>query len=159
MKKTEKIIVSVLTIALGVLLMVLQADVISILMTVVGVTLIVFGVLDVFDKRMPPAVVKAIFGVVIVLCSWVAVNAIIYLVAAALLTLGILSLYEKVKSRIPCAGLWQTVCSYACSALFVIIGVTLFFCGEEESDWIFVFSGILTVLQGGLLLIDACTDD
>ena len=159
MKKTEKIILAVLTMALGILLVVLNADIISILMTVLGVALLVFGIIDVFDKRIPPAVIKAVAGAVIILCSWVAVGAVLYVVAAALLVLGILTLYEKIKVHVQCVALWQTICHYATSILFIVIGILLLFNENNQAEWVFVISGICTVLQGGLVLLDACTDD
>ena len=159
MRKTEKIIVAVLTMALGVLLVVLKADVISILMTVLGVALIVFGIIDLLDKRIPPAVIKAVSGALIILCSWVAVGVVLYVVAAVLLVLGILTLYEKIKVSAHCIVLWQTVCHYATSILFIVIGILLLFNKNNGAEWVFVVSGICTVLQGGLVLLDAFTDE
>ena len=65
MKKSEKIITALITIALGVLFIVLRGDLISILMTVLGLGLIAFGVLDLIDKRIPPAVVKFVGGAIV----------------------------------------------------------------------------------------------
>ncbi len=159
MKKTEKIIVAVLTIALGILLVVLKADIVSILMTVLGVALIVFGIMDIFEKLIPPSIVKIVAGALIILCSWVFVGAVLYVVAAALLVLGILSIYEKIKTHVQCMTFWQTVCNYATSVLFIVIGVLLLFNEGDGAKWVFICSGILTVLQGGLVLLDAFTDD
>jgi hypothetical protein len=159
MRKTEKIIVAISTMALGILLVVLKADIISILMTVLGVALLVFGVIDVLDKRIPPAVIKAVSGALIILCSWVAVGVVLYVVAAVLLVLGILTLYEKIKVSAQCIVLWQTVCHYATSVLFIVIGILLLFNKNNQAEWVFVVGGICTVLQGGLVLLDAFTDD
>ena len=159
MKKSEKIIVAVLTIALGVLLVVLKADIISILMTVLGVALIVFGVMDFFNKLIPPAIIKTVCGALIILCSWVVVGAVLYVVAAALLVLGILTLYEKIKMGIQCVTFWQTVCHYATSVLFIITGILLLFNEGNSAAWVFVCSGICIVLQGGLLLLDAFIEE
>ena len=62
MKKSERLITALITIALGVLLIVLRGDLISILMTVVGLGLIALGVMDLIDNRIPPAVVKLVGG-------------------------------------------------------------------------------------------------
>ena len=101
MKKTEKIITALLTIALGVLLIVLRGKLVSILMTVVGVGLIAFGIMDLFDRLFPPAVIKLVVGLVVILCGWVIVGAVLYVVAALLIIAGILLLYEKYDTRTP----------------------------------------------------------
>ena len=93
MKKTEKIISALLTIALGVLLIVLKGNVISILMTVLGLGLITFGVFDFFHNLVPPAVIKTVIGAIVILCGWVIVEAVLYVLAAALFIVGILLLY------------------------------------------------------------------
>ena len=159
MKKTEKIVAAIVTIALGILLMVLQGQIISILMTVLGVTLVALGVMDLLNKLVPPAVVKLVAGVVVVICGWAIISAVLYVVAAGLIIVGILMLYEKVRNHAQCATLWQTVCEYAMPAVFLVIGILLLFNQGNTVAWVFIISGILTVLEGGLLLIDAFYDD
>ena len=97
MKKTEKLISALATITLGVLLIILQGSVVSILMTVLGVGAIVFGVIDLFNKNFPHAVVKIVCGVVIIICGWVIVSAVLYVLAGLLLIVGILLVYEKIR--------------------------------------------------------------
>ena len=159
MKKTEKIISALLTIALGVLLIVLKGNIISILMTVLGVGLVVFGILDLINKLIPPAVTKIVVGVVVILCGWLIVSAVLYVLAALLLIAWILLLYEKIKNRVVCSTLWYTICEYAVPAVFLIIGSLLLFNQGNTVVWVFILSGIFTIVEGGLLLISAFGDD
>lgn len=159
MKKSERLITALITIALGVLLIVLRGDLISILMTVVGLGLIALGVMDLIDNRIPPAVVKLVGGVVVIVCGWVIVEAVLYLVAGALLIAGILLLYEKIKSRSRCDTLFYTVCEYAVPAVFLVIGTLLMFNQGNTVNWVFIFGGIFTIIEGGLLLVGALSDD
>ena len=98
MKKTEKIVAAGLTIALGILLMLLKADIISIIMTVLGGGWIALGLVDLVHKLVPPAIVKIVAGAVVILCGWIIVSAVLYIVAAMLLIAGIILLYEKIKN-------------------------------------------------------------
>ncbi|MBQ8686051.1 MAG: DUF308 domain-containing protein [Clostridia bacterium] len=159
MKKSEKIVTALATIALGVLLIVLRGDLISILMTVLGVGLAAFGVMDLFNRRFPPAIVKLVFGLVVIVCGWVIVEAVLYLVAAVLLIAGILLLYEKIKNKVSCATLFYTLCEYAIPIVFIVIGTLLMFNQGNTVDWVFVVGGIFTVIEGGLLLVGAFADD
>ena len=144
MKKSERLITALITIALGVLLIVLRGDLISILMTVVGLGLIALGVMDLIDNRIPPAVVKLVGGVVVIVCGWVIVEAVLYLVAGALLIAGILLLYEKIKSRSRCDTLFYTLCEYAVPVVFLVIGTLLMFNQGNTVNWVFIFGGIFT---------------
>ena len=159
MKKSERLITALITIALGVLLIVLRGDLISILMTVVGLGLIAFGIMDLIDNRIPPAVVKLVGGVVVIVCGWVIVEAVLYLVAGALLIAGILLLYEKIKNHSRCATLFYTLCEYAVPVVFLVIGTLLMFNQGNTVKWVFIFGGIFTIIEGGLLLVGALGDD
>lgn len=159
MKKTDKIITALLTIALGVLLIVLRGKLVSILMTVLGLGLVSFGVMDLFSRLFPPAVIKIVIGLVIVLCGWVIVEAVLYVVSALLIIAGILLLYEKIRFRETCATLLFTLCEYAVPAVFLIIGTLLLFNNGGVARWVFYFSGAFTILAGGLLLVGAFSGD
>ena len=155
MKKTEKIISALLTIALGVLLILLKGDVISILMTVLGLGLIAFGVVDFCNVVIPPAVIKTVVGAIVILCGWVIVEAVLYVLAAILLIAGILLLYDKIRNKTICPVLWQTVCEYAVPVVFVLIGVFLLFNQGNTVSWVFIASGVFTIFEGGLLLVNS----
>ena len=159
MKKTEKIIAALLTIALGVLLIALRGTLVSILMTVLGVGLIAFGVMDLFDRLVPPAVIKIVVGLVVILCGWVIVEAVLYVVAALLLIAGILLLYERIKRKPCCSAIVQTLCEYAAPAISLVIGPLLLFNQGNTVNWVFILSGAFTIVEGGLLLVGAFTGD
>lgn len=159
MKKSQRLITALVTIAFGVLLIVLRGDLISILMTVVGLGLIAFGIMDLIDSRIPPAVVKLVSGVVVIVCGWVIVEAVLYLVAGALLIAGILLLYEKIKTHSRCATFFYTLCEYAVPAICIVLGVLLMFNQGNTVEWVFILGGIFTIIEGGLLLVGALSDD
>ena len=97
-------------------------------------------------------------GVVIILCGWLIVAAVLYLLAAVLLITGILMLYEQIKKGV-CKELWKTVCSYAVPVVFILIGLLLMFNQGNTVNWVFVISGIFTVIEGGLFLVNSIIDD
>lgn len=159
MKTSEKIISAIVTMALGVLLLVVKGDVISILMTVVGISLIVLGILDIFYRLVPPAVVKIVVGAVIILFGWVIEQAVLYILGAILLIVGILILYNKIKRKVYCRCILHTIFEYAAPALFILIGMMFLFQQEKTLNLIFVISGILTIMEGGVLLANALMED
>lgn len=159
MKKSEKIIAAVLTMVIGVLLIALKGKFIGVIATVVGVSLAVLGLVDLFGGKIPTAVVKLVVGVLIVICGFAVVRAVVYLICAALLITGVLVLYDKLKNGLRCMGLLQKICEIAIPSVCIAIGMLLLFHNLKIINIIFVLCGILCLAEGGLILFNAFDED
>jgi hypothetical protein len=159
MKKTEKIITALFIVALGVLLICLRGELIKLLMTVLGLGLIALGVMDIFSKQIPPAIVKIVGGIVAIVCGWTIVSVVLYLIAAVLLVCGILLLYDKYKRRVNCESILSAIFEYATSVFFVVIGLLLLFNQGNTVNWVFITVGIFTILEGAILFANAVVGD
>jgi len=152
LKNKEKFLSAFFTIALGILLIVMKQDLISIFMTIFGISLIILGILDFFAKDMTGAVIKCVLGVLIIVFGWTIASAVVYIVAAGLLILGILGLYDLVRVKNLCVHGFDALRAYALPIGCIVIGLILFF---NQWDWIFVLAGMCTVIEGALLFMDA----
>lgn len=159
MKKSEKITAAILTMVVGVLLIAMQDNFIGLLMSIAGVCLIVLGVVDIFHHFIPPAVVKIVSGILIIVCGWVLVEAVLYVIAAMLLIAGVLLLYDKIRKRVVCDSLFKTILEYALPSVFILIGIFLLFHQAVALEIIFVVTGILTLIEGAILLIEAFDEE
>ena len=159
MKKSEKITAAILTMVVGVLLIAMQDNFIGLLMTIAGVCLIVLGVVDIFHRFIPPAVIKIVSGILIIVCGWVLVEAVLYVIAAMLLIAGVLLLYDKIRKRVVCDSLFKTILEYALPSVFILIGIFLLFHQAVALEIIFVVTGILTLVEGAILLIEAFDEE
>ena len=159
MKKTERIIAAVLTMVVGILLIAMQDKFIGLLMSIAGACLIVLGVVDLCHRYVPPAVVKIVSGVLIIVCGWILVEAVLYIVSAMLLIAGILVLYDKIKKRVRCDTLFKTILEYALPAMFIAIGCLLLFHQAFALEIIFVVVGCLTLIEGSILLLEAFDEE
>ncbi len=159
MKKSEKIIAAVLTMVLGVLFILLKDDFIGLLMTIAGVALIILGVIDIVNKLVPPAVVKIVTGALVIVCGWIIVEAILYICAGILLVFGILLLYYKIKNNVRGCTLWQTILEFVTPVICIAIGIVLLFYSPSIVNFIFIASGILAFIEGGILLYEALIND
>jgi hypothetical protein len=148
LNKTEKTLSSIFTIALGVLLIVMKGEMISVFMTVLGIALISLGVIELLRKEVASAVVKIGVGALIVFLGWVLVSAIVYLLATMALILGVVTGYDCIRCRLKAMRFLETVCLLIPSLLCVLIGVILFF---NSYNWCFIVAGVLTVILGGFL--------
>ena len=154
MKRSEKIILAVCTIAFGILLIALKANFIGILMTIGGACLIVFGGMDLFHRLFPFAVIKIVTGLLIIICGWTLVKAVLYILSGVLLIAGILLLYDKLKGRSCIKRGLSVFIEYAKPIILIAIGGLLLFHQGITINVIFIFSGILTVVEGGVLLTE-----
>ncbi len=154
MKKSEKIISALLTMALGVMFVILKDNFIGILMTVAGVSLLILGVVDIINRGIPPAIIKIVSGLLLIICGWAIVEAVLYVLSGILLVFGILLLYGKIKNKPHCALWWHVVLEYATPIICISIGILLLFHKGDFIDAILVVSGILTIIEGSILLLD-----
>ena len=155
MKKTEKVVVALLTLLLGIALLILRGSLISVLMSVVGILFIAFGIIQWIKGQIVLAVIKAVIGIVLIICGWTVVSAVLYVLAAAVMITGILLLYEQLKNQGCGATLLQKIAAFAYPIVCILIGFFLLFNNGNEEQWVFIVSGSLTVLEGGLLLLSA----
>ena len=159
MKKSEKIAVAIVTMIVGVLLIALRDSFIGILMTVAGIALIALGVFDLFNRLIPPAVVKTVTGIIIIVCGWALVEAVLYIVAALLLIFGILLLYDKIKKHRGCDKFWFMLLDYVTPSVLILVGI-LFLCHQAMTlTVVFVVGGIFTIAEGCVLLFEAFSQD
>lgn len=158
MKKSEKIITACLTLAMGVLLLVLKGDFISILMSILGVGLIVLGIMDLASKHIPSAIIKLVCGVFVIVCGWVVVSAVLYVVAALLLVFGVLCIYYNLKHKVRGCTPVQTASYYIMPAICLFIGMLLLFHKGAAINVILIICGISTIIEGGILLCNAIAE-
>lgn len=155
MKTSQKVVAAALTIALGVLLIVLKSGLVNLVLVGLGVMLIVLGILNIVDKLVPLGVIKIVIGALVALFGGLFWKVMLYIVAALLLIYGILQLYGRIRLKVKCSRTIDTVIAYAAPVLCIVIALLLFFNQGGTINWIFVVAGVFTVIEGVLMLIDS----
>ena len=158
MKKSEKIITSVLTLTLGILLMVLKGGTLQVFTSVFGIMLLIVSVFDFVAKDFKLGVAKCVIGVLILVFGWLIVKVALYVLAAGLVIVGIWGIYDRIKCGIGFSWQVKPILLYARPVVCILIGLLLLFNQGGTIDWVFVVGGILTVIEGGLLLLEALAD-
>lgn len=154
MTKTERTVIAASVLLLGVLLITLRAAFLETLLIAGGVCCIGFGAADAFRGYVPPAIVKMAAGGLLVLCCVFVVKAVLLVLATALLVVGVLLLYDKLKCRKFSRSMFTNLCDFAIPTLFLLIGALLLFTQGEGEDWVLIVCGSLTVLMGGVLFAE-----
>lgn len=154
MGKKENMISSVIFILLGVMLMIMKGGIISLMLTFLGITALVLGVLDMIDHRTNSGVVKIVIGLCIIIFGWMFVNLAFYILAAVLLLQGISQIVNISKFSPVNLTMKERIIIYFKPAVNVLAGACLLFNQGGTIGWIFWVVGILMVVEGILGLFD-----
>ena len=154
MKRTERLIAAVTTIALGVLLVVLRGDTIKIITSTLGIMIVVLGVLDFFGKDTKLGIAKCVIGALMVLFGFFVFQAILYILAGGLVVLGVWWIYDLIKCGYSLSLGFSSIAAYLKPILLIVIGILLCFHQGDESTWLFVVTGAITVVEGGLIFVE-----
>ena len=148
MKITSNLITAILTIVIGVLFVALKGGVIGIAMTVLGVGLIVWAVLDIIDKNNTPGIIKLVAGIVVIVFGWTLASIVLYVMAALLLVYAIYQLYELVTNKV------KDVVKFIEPGVMALIAILLLFNQGGTIAWVFIVAGIFLIVEGALALIN-----
>lgn len=153
MNKKEGLISAVVSILLGLLLVILKNDVISIALTVIGIGLLVSAVMDFVNHLTKVGIVKAVIGVSVLVFGWMFINLALYILAAAIIIMGLMQIVNI--NRYAPFGMTgkEKVIVYCKPVLTVLAGVFLFFNQGGALAWVFVVTGVLLIVEGVMDLL------
>ncbi len=151
MRKTEKLIASIVAIALGILLIILKGATVQLITSIFAVLLLVLGIMDFVAGEGQVATLKCVGGIFILAFSWLILSAVLYALAAVLLVASVWWVYELWKTSCVRSFGYHFLLMYARPFFLALIGVFLLFHQAEGREWVFMVAGGLTVLEGALL--------
>lgn len=146
---------AILTLLLGVLFIVLKQSVIKYAMTAFGIVMIVLAVLDLADRLVVPAIIKAVIGVMAIVFGLAIVDAALYIMAALLIIYGLVQIYELVRTHTKANKAGYTILIYAVPVASVAAGVCLLINMSGTVGWAFIVTGVILIVEGVLSLADA----
>ena len=153
-EQSNKILSSLITIILGVLLIIYRAGFVSIAITVFGVVLIILGAIDLANKKdNNVAIVKIILGILFVVFAWAFTKIAFIILGVLLILYGCLIIYGYAKSKTKFANFLPNLIIYANGLVLIIAGVCCFF--AYTLDKMFIIVGVILIVDGilGLLTI------
>ncbi len=155
--QSNKLLTSVITIVLGVLLMVWKTSIISIAITLFGVYLIILGILDLVNKKdETTAIIKLIVGVAAILLAWLLTAVAVITLGVILMLHGITLILDIIKSNKQVKGLVPTIMLWAVPVISIVAG--LFIAFGSGMDWAFIVVGVIVIIEGMISLVQALTE-
>lgn len=150
--KTESITTGISAIIVGLLLIILKANVLQVVMTILGVLVITMGILDLLALIKVKGVIEVGMGVVIFIFGWALVSLSLYLLSALLLCFGIYQLISIIKLKVRGFNFLDTLSIYAPSCFDIAVAICLLFNQKGTIAWVFIISGILLIIEGLILI-------
>ena len=155
MNRTSDLISAAMTLALGILFLILKGDVIGIALTVLGVALLVTAIVDLVRQSITSGVVKAVLGVVVLVFGWIFLEIAMLILGIVLLIFGILGLVKRITALKYAQKILATVLGFIEPIVCIIASVFLITSTGEALNWAIVVGGICLIVDGVLALIAA----
>jgi len=144
-----------MTLALGILFVILKADIIGIALTVLGVFLIVVGVLDLVRKNIVSGVIKAALGVAVLVIGWLLLDIALLILGIVLLVYGVLELIKRIVAKKKGQKLWTVILGLIEPALCIVASIFLITSSGAALTWAIIIAGIVFIIEGVLGVIAA----
>ena len=147
--KKDTLIVSLLSIVIGVLFIIYKGGILNYIMTVLGIILIIVGVLHlVKDKDKVYGAVLLVLGILMIVSGWFIIEIVLYVLAVLLILYGIIGLLGgKKKNALGIIG----------PLLMIAAGVLLFLNKAIAIDYFFIIEGVILIVEGLLNLVTSST--
>ncbi|MGN0165434.1 MAG: DUF308 domain-containing protein [Lachnospiraceae bacterium] len=155
MSKKESILSALVSVILGIMLITMKGKIISIAITVLGVGLLLSAALDFFNKATTSGIIKAVAGVCVLVFGWMFINLALYILAAALLLIGLLQI-AGIRNYTPInLSFSEKFIVYCKPAATVIAGACLLLNQGGTIAWVFIATGVLLIIEGVLEIANA----
>lgn len=152
--KNNKLFTGVVLGIIGLLLIILKGQIISIATTFIGVIFIINGVMSIVNKDLTRGIIIIVMGAVIILFGWLFLTIALYIVGVLLITYGIIDLVNKFKVQISFEDNFKKILYYLIPVLYIVAGAVLLFNQGEAISFVFVFSGVVLLVNGLLIIVD-----
>ena len=144
-----------MTLALGILFIMLKGEVVSIGITVLGVALIVTAIIDLCRKSFVGGAIKAILGIAVLVIGWTIIDIAILVLGIVLLVYGILELVKRITAKKKGQKAWAVVLGFIEPVVCIVASLLLIKSGTAVVDLTILIAGILFAIDGVLALIAA----
>lgn len=140
-------------ILLGILFLIFQGEILSIIFTIFGVLLILFGIFNIINGLIIPGIIQIVVGVLVIVFGWALIKVCLYIVAILLIIYGGYALYDLIRHKTHGVKPLITILLYLSPVLDILLGVLLFINQIGAINYIFIFFGILLIIDGLTLIL------
>lgn len=157
--KKNDLLLSLALMVTGILFVTLKGEFISIAMTIIGASLILVSVINLFIGNLYEALAEAVVGVFVIVFGWLLVTVAIYVFAVALIAYGVLKIRMAFVLFGLKAGGATALLAVISGVMNIALGILLFFNRGGTVDWIFIVSGAVLIAEGFLGFVDVIVSE
>lgn len=139
------ILTAILYIVIGILFIVFKNDILSWVMTAIGVLFIVKAVFAAFEKARIDAAVCGVIGLTVILGGWLFLSIVMIVFGALIAISGITSLMQALKTK--------EIKQLIVPVITIVIGILVIVSHWVIADWFFIIFGVIFVINGILGLL------
>ena len=155
MKKLSQLISAIVTLALGILFVIMKDGVVGVCLTVFGAALIVTAVLELIKLSIVSGIFKALLGIVVLVLGWMLIDVALLILGIVLLVLGLSKLLKRIFGKKSGMKPWVVVLGFIEPVLCVIAAVFLITSRGTAISLTVTVSGIFLIINGALGVIGA----
>ena len=152
---SSSLISGLIMILVGILFIIFQGKVLSILFTIIGVLLIAYGIIDLINHKQTSGLIKVLVGVLIIVFGWVLVSVCLYIFGALLIIFGVLNLVQLFRQKAHGTKPLITILLYLSPILDILCGIFLIINQIKAIDYAFIFFGIILIIDGMALALSS----
>lgn len=153
MKKAIKLLSALLTIALGVLFVIFKTEVLSICMTVLGVGLLIFAILDLIRFKIFTAVIEGVLGAAVLVIGWTLLDIALFVIALVLGIYGIVELFSRIFEKKKNKGTFVLIVGFIEPLVAIAASAFLLLNGSSALSFGVFLAGVFLIIDGILSLI------
>ena len=141
-KLDSNLITAILYIIVGALFCIFKGEIISWIMTIVGVLYIVQGVMDILNKDLTKGIINCGIGVLILVLGWLFLTVASIIFGVLIIIKGAKELLEVLKAK------KKNIFDLIAPIVTIVIGAMLI--AGKFLDWLFIVVGVIFIINGVL---------
>jgi hypothetical protein len=155
--KTSYLVSAAVKLALGILFVILKAEVVGICITLLGVALLVMGIIDLVHNDTAGGIVKIVLAAAVTLIGWLLLEVALIVLGIVLLVNSILDIVKIIMTAVKNKGanILAVVLGLIEPALALVASVFLITSRGTAIEWTVIIAGIVLIVNGLIALLRA----
>ncbi|MDD4291153.1 MAG: DUF308 domain-containing protein [Clostridia bacterium] len=151
--KFSNFVLGILAVIIGVLLCVMQGEVLSYIITALGVILIVNGIMMIVKANLIGGLVACGVGVVVILGGWLFLSVCVIILGVALILMGVYQFIKNSAAAKHLKGAKAFFGFFLYPIIEILLGIAFLFMFGTLMDIFTIICGVLLILYGISLML------
>ena len=155
--KTSYLVSAAVKLALGILFVILKAEVVGICITLLGVALLVMGIIDLVHSDIAAGGIKIVLAAAVTLIGWLLLEVALIVLGIVLLINSIIDIVKIIIEAVKKKGtnIFATVLGLIEPALALVASIFLITSRGTAIEWTVIIAGVILIINAVIALIGA----